>query len=167
MAVFSFVFCLCFFFFYEKVVIHLDYLSRVVSNCLERSMHLKVFFAQGGGTVAVCLHFKMRRGVQLFKCERAMRQHPAIVDDCSPACFTLSQSSLCVNFIQIKGMPWRVITPSDPHEIFPNENREQSPRKRRKSGGRKKSSRSESEQDAVKIPDQPVQDTQAEGKGSI
>ena len=64
-------------------------------------------------------------------------------------------------------MPWRVITPSDPHEIFTNENCEQSPRKRRKSGGRKKSPRSESEQDAVKIPDQPVQDTQAEEKGSI
>ncbi|XP_074626926.1 inhibitor of Bruton tyrosine kinase-like [Acropora palmata] len=69
----------------------------------------------------------------------------------------------------IKGMPWRVITPSDPYETFANENREQSPRKLRKSGGRKKSSRSESEQDGVKIPDQPVQDTQAEEKveGSI
>ncbi|XP_068698933.1 inhibitor of Bruton tyrosine kinase-like isoform X2 [Montipora foliosa] len=61
----------------------------------------------------------------------------------------------------VKGMPWRIITPSDVHDTFLNESPEPKPGKRRKNARRKKSSKSESEQDAP-TSDQPVQDTQAE-----
>ena len=47
--------------------------------------------------------------------------------------------------IQVSRMAWRVITPSDVHDSILNESTESSQGKRRKSSGRKKSSKSESE----------------------
>lgn len=60
-------------------------------------------------------------------------------------------------------MAWRVITPSDVHDAILNESPEPCPGKRRKNTGRKKSSKSESEQD-VAIPET-TQENQA-GEGS-
>ena len=45
-------------------------------------------------------------------------------------------------------MPWRVITPADMPDFIFQEVSESTPGKRRKAAGRKKSSKSESEQDA-------------------
>ena len=67
--------------------------------------------------------------------------------------------------IQVVGMAWRVITPSDVlyvDEVILHQLSEPSPGKRRKSSGRKKSSKSESEQDAA-IPDAVKEDLDEKG----